>query len=325
MDLLIYCVLSILFCRHINREVDLGKAVRFSGLPNNATLEMVPSTKPRVESPVTVVLQLESGKRLSHQFSPSGFITYFSKLALLAILTLVTLLFACVDNLLHIIEHWASKGEITMPDSGELQPVCIYMRQEIMGRENLASRTLRSLGLYKGSALIRLIHRSGNSAPEQANVSGILRRPSSNPQPISTERKDVAQRNEFASSAITVPTVSETDKPGTVKTAVHSPGTSNNQSVSSSSPLTEARREPQMASKNTPLAKENQPAVNVNASLLEAKTPAVRQPVQASTTTGSQQPTRPVELHCQRGDFHIVIQFSNYDAADNYLLKITLK
>ena len=281
--------------------------MRFSGLPNNATLEMVPSTKPRVESPVTVVLQLESGKRLSHQFSPSGLRTFIENQLSFAVVVFTYPLCFSVDNLLNIIEHWASNGESISPASGELQPVCIYMRQEIMGRENLATRTLRSLGLYKGSALIRLIHRSGStSAPEQANVSGILRRPSSNQQPITTERKDVPRRNEFAGGAITASTISGTDKPGTVKTAVHSPGNSNNQSVSSSSPPTAARREPQMMSKNTPSAKENQTAVNVNASQPEAETPAVQQPVQVPAT-GSQQPTRPVELHCQRGDFYIVI------------------
>jgi tether containing UBX domain for GLUT4 len=67
-------------------------------------------------------------------------------------------------------------------------------------------------------------------------------------------------------------------------------------------------QEPPSSSKNIPSAKEKETAVNVNANRPEA-TSAVRQPPAQTLASGSQQPTitpRIVELHCQRGDFHIL-------------------
>jgi len=56
--------------RHHNRILDLGNTVRFSGLPNNATVEMVATTKSRTESRVELALTLENGPRLMKDFSP---------------------------------------------------------------------------------------------------------------------------------------------------------------------------------------------------------------------------------------------------------------
>ncbi|CAG7726206.1 unnamed protein product [Allacma fusca] len=135
--------------KHYNRIVELGNSVRFSGLPNNATLELVQSLKPRVESPITVVLQLQSGKRLMHQFPPQ-------------------------TTLWEILEHWSSHNEDTIKLTPGIEPVCIYMRHEINGRSRLEEKTLKSLGLFQGSAVIRLIHRPTNQVSQQANISGIL-------------------------------------------------------------------------------------------------------------------------------------------------------
>jgi len=46
--------------------------IRYSGLPNNATLEMSKAATLRVESAVTVVINLENGTRLTGEFLPSG-------------------------------------------------------------------------------------------------------------------------------------------------------------------------------------------------------------------------------------------------------------
>ena len=45
-------------------------SVRFANLPNNAKLELVKSEESRAESEVLIALQLESGERLQHSFSP---------------------------------------------------------------------------------------------------------------------------------------------------------------------------------------------------------------------------------------------------------------
>jgi tether containing UBX domain for GLUT4 len=52
-----------------------------------------------------------------------------------------------------------------MDDSAE--PVIIYMRQEIIGEQALASTSLKKLGLTGGSAVLRLIHRTPGSLTEQ--------------------------------------------------------------------------------------------------------------------------------------------------------------
>lgn len=51
--------------------MDVTSTIQFSGVTNNAQLELVRAVKLRTDSPVTVFLQLESGKRLSGTFLPS--------------------------------------------------------------------------------------------------------------------------------------------------------------------------------------------------------------------------------------------------------------
>lgn len=46
---------------HHNRVVDSTNILRFSGLPNNASLEMAPAKRIRVETEVVLVLALENG------------------------------------------------------------------------------------------------------------------------------------------------------------------------------------------------------------------------------------------------------------------------
>lgn len=48
--------------KHHNRILDLTTTIRFSNLPNKATVEMVEVDKKREESNVTVGLLLEDGK-----------------------------------------------------------------------------------------------------------------------------------------------------------------------------------------------------------------------------------------------------------------------
>lgn len=59
-------------CRHHNHVLDTTSIIRFSGLPNNAQLEMTAAQKIREETAVVVGLQLESGDRLLGNFIPTG-------------------------------------------------------------------------------------------------------------------------------------------------------------------------------------------------------------------------------------------------------------
>lgn len=100
---------------------------RFSGLPNNAQLEMQECKVARKEENVMICLQLEDGTRHKENFNPS-------------------------TSLQDIIMKLS-------PDSNKQDTVIIYMRTEIFG-ESLASTTIKSLGLTSGSAILRLIHRN---------------------------------------------------------------------------------------------------------------------------------------------------------------------
>lgn len=51
--------------------LDPNAILRFTGLPNNAQLEMIPCTNKRSTSTVTIGIQLENGERLMGEFMPS--------------------------------------------------------------------------------------------------------------------------------------------------------------------------------------------------------------------------------------------------------------
>ncbi|KAI4471109.1 tether containing ubx domain for glut4 [Holotrichia oblita] len=130
--------------RHHKQILDINATLRFSGLPNNAQLELCTSTRTRIESEVTIGIHLESGNRLLGTFQPSN--------TIYEILSKLT------------------------PD--ELEPsknsVIIYMRQEIYGLEAFKSTDLKSLGLTSGRAILRLIHKSPEELKTQANISAPL-------------------------------------------------------------------------------------------------------------------------------------------------------
>lgn len=107
---------------------------RFSGLPNNAQLEMAEATKQRTEADVTVMLQLEDGSRQSGEFQPA-------------------------TTVLDIVKKLGGSRS----DATDI--VMIYMRTEIYG-DALGATTLKSLGLTSGRAMMRMIHRQ----PEQLKM-----------------------------------------------------------------------------------------------------------------------------------------------------------
>lgn len=125
--------------KHHNKILDTSAIFRFSGLPNNAQLELAPVTKVRLESDIILAVNLENGNRLVENFTPSQ--------------TLVGILEQLCPEYL----------------SGEKSPVVIYMRQEIFGKK-LETVTLRSLGITGGRAMIRVIDKAPENLKVQANV-----------------------------------------------------------------------------------------------------------------------------------------------------------
>lgn len=114
--------------KHHNNTLDTTVLMQFSGLPNNAQLEMSPAIKVRQETEVILCLQLENGERLMGNFQPG------------------TVLWDVVLKL--------------CPDEAEANNiVIIYMRNELIGKDNLSNTPLRSLGITGGRAMVRLVHR----------------------------------------------------------------------------------------------------------------------------------------------------------------------
>lgn len=118
--------------KHHKRILDLTTSFRFSGLPNNAQLEMVEAQKKRQNAEVELVVQLSDGTRSEGKFTPN-------------------------ITLLSIIEQLCP-NELTGDDL-----VAIYMRTNVANNQ-LNSTTLKELGLISGRAIIRLMHRDPNAA-----------------------------------------------------------------------------------------------------------------------------------------------------------------
>ncbi|XP_054718694.1 tether containing UBX domain for GLUT4-like isoform X2 [Uloborus diversus] len=136
---------------HYNKPLDLSLPVRFASLPNNGQLELRAAKKIRTESLVTIGLQLETGERIMKDFAPSS--------------TVWQVLEQCSEQ---------RSDVLSLKNFG--QPVCVYMRQKLTG-EDLKSTTLRSLGLTRGTAILRLMHRKADELEGQAHVSAPLSKP----------------------------------------------------------------------------------------------------------------------------------------------------
>lgn len=130
--------------KHHRTRLDTTSTIRFSGIPNNAQLELQEALKERTESDVVLVVQTEDGKRHQGNFSPT-------------------------TNIWDILSKLCP-GEARIDSN----PVVIYMRLELYGMAKFQNTTLRSLGLTSGRALFRLIHRSPEELKTQANVSAPL-------------------------------------------------------------------------------------------------------------------------------------------------------
>ncbi|GFQ83624.1 tether containing UBX domain for GLUT4, partial [Trichonephila clavata] len=161
---------------HYNRRLDLSLPVRFSSLPNNAQLELKPATKSRTECMVTVALQLESGERITKDFTPP-------------------------TTIYDVLEQCLRSESICLQEIGE--PVCIYMRQKIVG-DAIKSTTLRSLGLTSGKAIIRLLYRKPETLENQAHVTSPLTAAS----PLEINEQD----SSYVTNQLISETISKVDK-----------------------------------------------------------------------------------------------------------------
>ncbi|XP_058707990.1 tether containing UBX domain for GLUT4 isoform X2 [Poecile atricapillus] len=92
----------------------------------------------RVRPEVRIALQLDDGSRLQDTF-------------------------LCQQTLWELLNHFAEIREL-MEQHGELSPVCIYMRDEISGKDALEKTTLKSLGLIGGTAIIRVVMKKCSSS-----------------------------------------------------------------------------------------------------------------------------------------------------------------
>ncbi|XP_036319604.1 tether containing UBX domain for GLUT4 [Rhagoletis pomonella] len=126
--------------KHHNKEVGLTQIFRFSGLPNNCLLEMSQTERRRTESNVNICVQLEDGSRVQGQFKPS-------------------------NNLWEVVEELGAEAIKSYSS-----PVAIYMRQEIIGKNRMAETTLKSLGIFEGRAMFRVMDKTAEELKSQANV-----------------------------------------------------------------------------------------------------------------------------------------------------------
>ncbi|KAI5645389.1 TUG ubiquitin-like domain-containing protein [Phthorimaea operculella] len=131
--------------KHHNHILDLSTTLRFSNLPNKATLEMVEAERTRNESNVTIGLLLEDGDRRTADFPPN------------------TSLYDLVTSL--------AESELNSLQN----PTVMYMRQEVTGLNAMKEKTLRQLGLMSGRAILRLLNKADEA--KQANVSAVYRVP----------------------------------------------------------------------------------------------------------------------------------------------------
>lgn len=118
--------------KHHKRILDLTTSFRFSGLPNNAQLEMVETQKKRQDADVDLVVQLRDGTRSEGKFKPNA-------------------------SIFDIIR------QLCPTELSDVDLIAIYMRTEVSS-DKMDSTTLKDLGLISGRAIIRLVHRDPNAA-----------------------------------------------------------------------------------------------------------------------------------------------------------------
>ncbi len=127
---------------HKKASIDLSQPFRFTGIPNNATVDLTEAASTGGGggggagcggSEVRIGLQVPGGQRLTESFAPS-------------------------QSLAEVIAYWVQeKGQLDPAFAAPGAPVSVvYLRQAFEGQAVLAQTTLRSMGLNGGSALLNL-------------------------------------------------------------------------------------------------------------------------------------------------------------------------
>ncbi|KAJ2944380.1 hypothetical protein O0L34_g18382 [Tuta absoluta] len=152
--------------KHHNHVLDLSTTLRFSNLPNKATLEMVEAERIRNETNVTIGLLLEDGDRRTADFPPNT--------------SLYELVTSLAEYELHSLQN----------------PTVMYMRQEVTGLTAMKKKTLRQLGLMSGRAILRLLNKADEA--KQANVSAVYRvpLPENKLEPVTKEQPKLGELSE---------------------------------------------------------------------------------------------------------------------------------
>ncbi|CAH3157327.1 unnamed protein product [Porites lobata] len=222
--------------------------IRYSGLSNNAHLELVTSQKSKkVQSTSTVGLQLESGERLVKEFPSSS-------------------------SLWDVLSYWDSnqdsphQGKIINPTPEENKnPVCVYMTQEIKGGSSLQNTTLHSLGLAGKRVVIRLIYRQFEETAEATEIveaKELKERKgptSTNPVPMTNERCKEKKTEEHQAVNKTVVTTATSTSQGsnqrTLREVQRDVKTDNSSKTPSKDILAqEGVKEPKRARRSSPKA-----------------------------------------------------------------------
>uniref|UniRef100_A0A915PIT6 TUG ubiquitin-like domain-containing protein n=1 Tax=Setaria digitata TaxID=48799 RepID=A0A915PIT6_9BILA len=119
--------------KHQNHILDLALPLRLTGLPNNATVEMIPNNHIDSEVPmqIHIALQLADGSRFMQEFSAK-------------------------TTLLDVLYKFSQKSARDLVKCADGQvPCCAYMNKEYRGKAELKSTTLEAMGITKGRCLIR--------------------------------------------------------------------------------------------------------------------------------------------------------------------------
>ena len=121
--------------RHLKRSLDISTTVRLSNVPNNCTLELYRLDRERVPSSVRVALLLPGGGRLTGVHPASS-------------------------SLWEVISAAETEGGISAPlcyPGGDPPTIpCLeYTKIRVIGEEELKTKSLNSLGILSGSAILR--------------------------------------------------------------------------------------------------------------------------------------------------------------------------
>ncbi|RZF33473.1 hypothetical protein LSTR_LSTR010129 [Laodelphax striatellus] len=135
--------------KHHNTVLDASTVIRYSALPNNAFLEMVPCREQRKVSAVTVSVQSDSNpERLTGDFMPK-------------------------DALEIILQKLCPE---ILEDKSKV-PVVVFMRREIVGCNKISSTTLQELGVTSGRILLRVTTRDSEKHPELQLIGSAMLKP----------------------------------------------------------------------------------------------------------------------------------------------------